>query len=327
MTTQTTQTAVATQDAPALRTGGRTEGTTAVSGGATGADQPAADRGRTSIADLVVVKVAGIAARELTGLDVPTARIRVTSLAPVAGGSGESGTPQAPPAGRTPGRLCSRRRVPDAVLAAVAAVACGALALDLVMVHAAHRPAAVWRVEAVRWLSEHGPGDRSVAVAGGLTAVLGLWMIVLAVTPGLRRRLTVRSTAPPVVAAVDRSAAEALVREAVGEVAGVGTVRVRGRRRRVPVRAEFLCGQRAEVRAEVTAAADGAPASCGLRGPRRLRLRVTPSAGRQPPAPDAETAGDRPLPPSTRRRPPAPDTATTRPPATWALGTVPEGEA
>ncbi|MEV7141228.1 hypothetical protein [Streptomyces tauricus] len=38
--------------------------TTAVSGGVTGADQLAADRGRTSIADVVVAKVAGIAARE-----------------------------------------------------------------------------------------------------------------------------------------------------------------------------------------------------------------------------------------------------------------------
>ncbi|OIK26404.1 Asp23/Gls24 family envelope stress response protein [Streptomyces malaysiense] len=64
----TTQTAVAAKEVPAHRTGGRTEGTTTVSGGAGGADQPAADRGRTSIADLVVVKVAGIAAREIPGV-------------------------------------------------------------------------------------------------------------------------------------------------------------------------------------------------------------------------------------------------------------------
>ncbi|MGW3361103.1 Asp23/Gls24 family envelope stress response protein [Streptomyces bungoensis] len=64
----TTQTAVAAQDAPVNRAGGRTDGTTAVSGGVTGADQPAANRGRTSIADLVVVKVAGLAAREIPGV-------------------------------------------------------------------------------------------------------------------------------------------------------------------------------------------------------------------------------------------------------------------
>ncbi|MER6459403.1 Asp23/Gls24 family envelope stress response protein [Streptomyces sp. NPDC048409] len=65
MATQTVSTA---KDAPAPRTGDRTAGTTDLPGGVRGADQPAADRGRTSIADLVVVKVAGIAAREIPGV-------------------------------------------------------------------------------------------------------------------------------------------------------------------------------------------------------------------------------------------------------------------
>ncbi|WP_030611999.1 Asp23/Gls24 family envelope stress response protein [Streptomyces sclerotialus] len=43
-------------------------GNTTVSGGATGVDQPAATRGRTSIADVVVVKIAGMAAREIPGV-------------------------------------------------------------------------------------------------------------------------------------------------------------------------------------------------------------------------------------------------------------------
>ncbi|MGW3085269.1 Asp23/Gls24 family envelope stress response protein [Streptomyces sp. NPDC001108] len=47
---------------------GRPPRTTAVSGGTAGIDQPAPDRGRTSIADVVVVKVAGIAAREIPGV-------------------------------------------------------------------------------------------------------------------------------------------------------------------------------------------------------------------------------------------------------------------
>lgn len=44
------------------------QGTTTVSGGATGADEPEATRGKTSIADVVVVKIAGIAARETPGV-------------------------------------------------------------------------------------------------------------------------------------------------------------------------------------------------------------------------------------------------------------------
>ncbi|MFJ4715972.1 Asp23/Gls24 family envelope stress response protein [Streptomyces sp. NPDC088785] len=65
--TTSTQTVPTGTDAPAVRTGPSVR-TTAVSGGVTGADQPAANRGRTSIADVVVVKVAGIAAREIPGV-------------------------------------------------------------------------------------------------------------------------------------------------------------------------------------------------------------------------------------------------------------------
>ncbi|MFJ9544454.1 Asp23/Gls24 family envelope stress response protein [Streptomyces sp. NPDC101225] len=64
----TTETAPAVKDVSAPRTGGPAQNTTAVSGGTAGAGQPAADRGRTSIADVVVVKVAGIAAREIPGV-------------------------------------------------------------------------------------------------------------------------------------------------------------------------------------------------------------------------------------------------------------------
>ncbi|MGW0835841.1 hypothetical protein [Streptomyces prunicolor] len=35
----------------------------------------------------------------------------------------------------------------------------------------------------------------TASVAGGLTALLGVWMVVLAVTPGLRHRTTVRTAA------------------------------------------------------------------------------------------------------------------------------------
>ncbi|KPI07512.1 protein of unknown function DUF322 [Actinobacteria bacterium OK074] len=63
----TTQTAPAAKDVSTPQTG-RPAGTTAVSGGSAGADQPPADRGRTSIADVVVVKIAGSAARDIPGV-------------------------------------------------------------------------------------------------------------------------------------------------------------------------------------------------------------------------------------------------------------------
>ncbi|RII11776.1 Alkaline shock protein 23 [Streptomyces sp. YIM 130001] len=69
MSTSTgTQTAPTAKEASAPQRTGQPAQTTAVSGGATGADQPAANRGKTSIADVVVVKVSGMAAREIPGV-------------------------------------------------------------------------------------------------------------------------------------------------------------------------------------------------------------------------------------------------------------------
>ncbi|MFE3249319.1 Asp23/Gls24 family envelope stress response protein [Streptomyces sp. NPDC059209] len=65
-----TQTAPAQQatPAPTAATSPGTAGSTTVGSGATGAAEPAATRGRTSIADVVVVKISGMAAREIPGV-------------------------------------------------------------------------------------------------------------------------------------------------------------------------------------------------------------------------------------------------------------------
>ncbi|MCQ6552807.1 Asp23/Gls24 family envelope stress response protein [Streptomyces sp. C10-9-1] len=64
----TTQTTTVEKDLSARQSAKAAHTTTALSSGVTGVDQPAANRGRTSIADVVVVKVAGIAAREIPGV-------------------------------------------------------------------------------------------------------------------------------------------------------------------------------------------------------------------------------------------------------------------
>ncbi|MFF2848053.1 Asp23/Gls24 family envelope stress response protein [Streptomyces sp. NPDC058001] len=50
------------------RNAARAEHSTTLRGGKSGHEEPAATRGRTSIADIVVVKVAGMAAREIPGV-------------------------------------------------------------------------------------------------------------------------------------------------------------------------------------------------------------------------------------------------------------------
>ncbi|WP_406490209.1 DUF6286 domain-containing Asp23/Gls24 family envelope stress response protein [Streptomyces phaeochromogenes] len=230
--------------------------------------------------------------RELTGLEVPAARISVIALA-----TPTSAQPLVSPAEDTiatsaPWRWWSQRRVPVAVLTSVAALGCGALALDMVQVHTAHLPAAAWRTSAVHWLAGHGPGDPGVVVAGGLTALIGIWMVILALTPGRRHQSTVRTSANHVDAAVDRSAVQALVRDAVGDVEGIAAVRIRVRRRRVTVRAGLAFGDRAGAHAAATAAARAALTACHLRRAPRLRVVVTPEPVWQPPAPTADVTAD-----------------------------------
>ncbi|MFF7641846.1 DUF6286 domain-containing protein [Streptomyces canus] len=232
--------------------------------------------------------------RYLAGLDVPATPVRVTSLTPPS--SAGPPAPSAPDddAGRTPRRRWSRRRAPVALLTSVAAVACGALAVDLVRVHAAHREPGVWRTSAVHWLSGHGPGDPAAVLAGAATALLGVWVVVLALTPGRRDRSTVRTGSARLAVAVDHPAVAALVRDTVGDVEGVTAVRVRARRRRVTVRAGLAFGDRAVAHAAVTAAARTALDACRPRRAARLRVVLAPEPVWRPPlaepAPDTEPA-------------------------------------
>ncbi|MFF1595095.1 Asp23/Gls24 family envelope stress response protein [Streptomyces sp. NPDC058286] len=65
----TTQQTPAPADASRARTAQKSSDTTAMSNGATSANEPApTTRGKTSIADVVVVKIAAMAAREIPGV-------------------------------------------------------------------------------------------------------------------------------------------------------------------------------------------------------------------------------------------------------------------
>ncbi|WP_427166037.1 DUF6286 domain-containing protein [Streptomyces sp. C1-1] len=222
--------------------------------------------------------------RLLTGLDVPLPRVGVTALTASAPSPARADLP-VPGGLRTPRRWWSRRRVPVALLAWVAAVSCGALAFDLFRVHLADRPAAAWRTGAVHWLSAHGPGDPAVAASDALIALAGAWMILLALAPGRRHQWTVGTPAARVAVAVDRSATAVLVRDAVAAVDGVAAVRVRARRRRLTVRATLAFGDREAARAAVTAAAQDALTASSLHRTPRLRVKVTPAPVWRPPNP------------------------------------------
>ncbi|QCX81882.1 hypothetical protein C9F11_41510 [Streptomyces sp. YIM 121038] len=154
------------------------------------------------------------------------------------------------------------------------------LLYDVVAVHAAGRAPAAWRVRLVAWLTAHGPdGGTVTGLAAAATVVLGLGMVVLALTPGRRASLPMAPPDAHTHAVLPRGAVAVLLRDSVAVLPGVTRVRVRVGRRRVRVGAELAFGDRGGAVAAATRAAEDALAGCGLARPPRLRVRLRSGPG------------------------------------------------
>src|SRR5262249_23597406 len=134
------------------------------------------------------------------------------------------------------GRFWSARRVPAGIVALLLLAGAGVLLYDIAAVRA-HRPAMHWRRALARQLAERPLDDTWVLAGAGVVAAVGLWLIVLAVTPGLRQVLPMRRPHPDVRAGLRREAAALVLRDRAMDVSGVRAVRVRMRRKKADVRA------------------------------------------------------------------------------------------
>ncbi|MGC0332859.1 hypothetical protein RKD23_005849 [Streptomyces sp. SAI-170] len=170
-------------------------------------------------------------------------------------------------------RFWSARRVPGALAALLLLAAAGIFLYDIAAVRAG-RPAMRWRRELAHQLAHRPLDDTWVLVGAGVAAALGLWLIVLAVTPGLRALLPMRRTDADVRAALDRSAAAMVLRDRAMEVSGVQSVRVRAGRRRADVRAVSHFRAVDDVRQDLDAVLDEAVRALGLARPLSLSVRV-----------------------------------------------------
>ncbi|MEU6277266.1 DUF6286 domain-containing protein [Streptomyces populi] len=171
------------------------------------------------------------------------------------------------------GRFWSARRVPAGVLAFLLVVAAGAFLYDVVAVRAG-RSALRWRTWLAEQLAERPLDDTPVLAGAAVAAVVGLWLIVLAATPGLRDVLPMRRTHADVRAGLHRDAAALALRDRAMEVAGVRSVRVRVKRRKADVRAVAHFRELDDVRADLdTTLADGIK-GLGLARPPALAVRV-----------------------------------------------------
>lgn len=171
------------------------------------------------------------------------------------------------------GRFWSARRVPAGVVALLLLVGAGVLLYDVAAVRA-HRPAMRWRRALARQLAERPLDDTWVLVGAGIAAALGLWLIVLAVTPGLRDLLPMRRPHPDVRAGLRREAAALVLRDRAMEVAGVRAVRVRMRRKKADVRAVSHFRGLDDVHADLDTVLADTLRGLGLARPPALSVRV-----------------------------------------------------
>ncbi|WP_058046974.1 DUF6286 domain-containing protein [Streptomyces roseifaciens] len=149
-------------------------------------------------------------------------------------------------------RFWSVRRVPAFLVAAVVLGAAGVLLYDVAAVRA-HRPAMGWRRRLAHELATRPLEDAWIVACAGVAVVAGVWLVALAVTPGLRSVLPMRRDRADLRAGIDRRAAALVLRDRAMEVAGVQSVRVGVGRRRVRVRAQSHFRDLDDVRGDVDA--------------------------------------------------------------------------
>lgn len=177
------------------------------------------------------------------------------------------------------GRFWSGRRAPAAVLALVLLAGAGLLLYDVSSVRAG-RPAMHWRHVVADGLATRPLDDIRIEVGASVAMAIGLWLIVLAGTPGLRSVLPMRRDSPQVRAGLERDAAALVLRDRAMEVSGVQSVRIRVKRSRVMARARSHFRELDEVRTDLDAALSVGIAELGLASAPRLSVHVGRPAGK-----------------------------------------------
>lgn len=131
-----------------------------------------------------------------------------------------------------------------------------------------------WRRSLADELAQRPLNNVWVLVGAGVAMAIGLWLIVLAATPGLRDLLPMRRDRPGVRAGLDRTAAALVLRDRAVEVSGVQSVRVRMARAKVAVRAVSHFRELDDVRADLDTVLTTGIDELGLAKPPSLSVHV-----------------------------------------------------
>ncbi|WP_327378551.1 DUF6286 domain-containing protein [Streptomyces sp. NBC_01216] len=171
-------------------------------------------------------------------------------------------------------RFWAVRRVPAGLVALILLGATGLLLYDVAAVRAGHS-AMQWRRDLADDLATTPLDNAWVQAGAALAVLLGVWLLVLAATPGLRAVLPMRRRHADVCAGLDRDAVALILRDRAMEVSGVQSARVKARRRRVAVRAVSHFRELDEVRADLDTVVATGIEELGLARPPAATVRVT----------------------------------------------------
>ncbi|MET9539059.1 DUF6286 domain-containing protein [Streptomyces sp. NPDC006553] len=182
-----------------------------------------------------------------------------------------------PPAGPRPTvrRRWSARRVPAALTALLIGAAAGTLLFDIVRVRAG-QPAAAWRMHLVDELATRPLDDIWIQIGAAVMCLLGLWLVVMALTAGLRHQMPLRTPDGQMRAVLDRDAAALLLRDAAMRVPGVSAARIRVFRNRIGARADVRFRAPVDVKADLSVALREELDRLALARPPGLSVRVRP---------------------------------------------------
>ncbi|MDX3095623.1 DUF6286 domain-containing protein [Streptomyces sp. ME01-24h] len=161
------------------------------------------------------------------------------------------------------------------MVALAALCAFGVVLYDVIAVRAGRR-AGAWRSRLADEMASRPVDDLWMLIGAAVAVVLGLWLLFLALTPGLRRLLPLRAPdgCAGLRAWLDRRGAELMLRDAAMRVPGIGRVWVRVGRHRVVVRADVRFRDPATVRDDLSEAVREQCRELALAHAPRLAIRI-----------------------------------------------------
>ncbi|MFC4611548.1 DUF6286 domain-containing protein [Streptomyces maoxianensis] len=203
--------------------------------------------------------------------DVATQRVPASETEQTSSTTADTPGPGVSAAGEGSGRhvhrFWSARRVPATILALFAVAGTGILLYDVAAVRAG-QSAMLWRRTLASELATRPLDDGWVIGGAALAMAVGLWLIVLAVTPGLRGLLPMRppadAEAADMHAGLDRYAAALILRDRAMEVPGVQSARIGVGRRKIRARVLSHFRDLDDVRADLEAALKDGVRQLGL---------------------------------------------------------------